>query len=361
MALKVVHCGTGIIGRAALDGILNHPDLDLVGMYVNSPEKVGRDAASFIERDAVGVVTTNDWNELLALKPDCLAYFADSIGRELDAAADIHRFLEAGSNAVTASVFAWAYPPDVPPEFSAVHDACAKGGTSAFFSGVDPGWATTDLAIASLAIVDEVECITVTELGYWGDYEAEFVCREYFGFGQLPGFEPLLIKGGFLHQMWAPTLKQLAHVMGVEIEDWNIVYETDCLDHDIETGFGTVKAGTAAVVHFELQAINDGRPFAVVEHVDRVGFDAGLQWKAPYGPERISYRIEITGKPDFTIEYNFGGKGAPPLKSPPIPYGAKSTAMPCINAIPAVCAARPGLLWPLDLPHVTTRNVRRKK
>lgn len=362
MALRVVHSGTGMIGRAALDGILNHPDLELVGMYVQSPEKLGQDVGAFINRPPVGIKTTNSWDELLALKPDCLSYQSNSIARELEAAQDVCRFLENGVNAVTASVFAWAYPPAVPPEFAMVHEACAKGGSSAFFSGSDPGWATTDLAIAALTMADEVECVRVMELGYWGEYEAEFVCREYFGFGQPPGFTPLLIKGGFLEQMWKPTLMQICAAMGVEIEGWNIVYETDCLDHDVQTGFGVVKAGTASVVHFELQALNGGRPVAVVEHVDRIGWNAGPQWKAPFGPGKFAFRIEVEGNPGYTLEHQMTHDRNPPpgLGAMGNVSAGKSTAMPLINAIPAVCAARPGLLSLFDIPHCVTRNVRRK-
>ena len=51
-------------------------------------------------------------------------------------------------------------------------------------------------------------------------------------------------------------LHQLAEVLGVEIDELTrVLYETDCLDHDVETGFGTVEAGTASVVHFEFQAL----------------------------------------------------------------------------------------------------------
>ena len=117
-----------------------------------------------------------------------------------------------------------------------------------------------------------------------GDYPAEFVCRQYFGFGQPADFEPIYISGGFLKTMWAPTPLHLADVLDVEVQDWNIVYETDSVDHDVETGFGTVAAGTTSVVHFELQALNGGRPIAIVEHADRVAHDAGPQWPAPYGP-----------------------------------------------------------------------------
>ncbi|WP_235498311.1 dihydrodipicolinate reductase [Frankia sp. R43] len=370
VTLRVVHSGTGLIGRATLDGILNHPDLELVGMFVQSPEKIGKDAGEFVRRPATGVIATNDWDELLDLAPDCLSYQSDSIGREVDAANDVCRFLEAGVNAVTASIFAWGYPADVPARFAHVHDACARGNSSAYFSGSDPGWATTDLALAALRMADEVECIRVCELGYWGGYTAEYVCREYFGFGQAPGFEPILVKGGFLRQMWEPTLKVLCDAMGVEIEDWNIVYESDSLDHDVTTGFGVVRAGTASVIRFELQALNGGRPVAVVEHVDRVGMGAGPQWKAPFGPEVFAFRIEVEGRPSFTLEHQVSSRphgsdaGDPSDPSSSLMRGGlvmagKSTAMPLVNAIPAVCAARPGLLGPRDIGHPVSRNVRR--
>ena len=135
--------------------------------------------------------------------------------------------------------------------------------------------------------------------------------------------------------MWAPTLQQLADVLGVEIEETRVRYETDSLDHDVETGFGTVAAGTASVVHFEYQALSGGKPFAVVEHVDCVARDVGKQWKQPYGPTDFAFRVAVEGEPSFEVEMTFG-KGGDTL-----------SAMPVLNAIPAVCGARPGLLGPL--------------
>jgi hypothetical protein len=350
VAYRVVHCGTGNVGAAALQGILNHPDLELVGQYVWSPEKVGVDSGSLCGMPDTGVLATDDWDELLDLDAECLSYFGDSIGNELDSAMEVCRFLERGTNAVTISIFPWAYPPVVPPEFEApVLEACARGSSTAFFTGVDPGWATTDLAIAALACADRVDCVRVQELGWFGDYTSEFSMRQYFGFGQPSDFEPILVSGGFLQQMWAPTLLQIAEVLGVEIDDWNILYETDGVDHDVKTGFGILEAGTTSVVHFELQALSGGHPIAVVEHADRVARGAGPQWPEPYGPRDLSYRIEIEGDPSYSLELNFGGDGG----------GAKITAMPAINAIPAVCVADVGLKGPLDIPRYHTRNARR--
>jgi hypothetical protein len=346
VSYRVVHCGTGNVGAAALRAILQHPDLELVGHFVNTPAKAGRDSGEIVEVEPVGIIATSDWGELVDLGADCLIYFGDSIGREREAIADLVPFLERGTNVVSFSAFALAHPATAPADVRELIDAaCRTGSSSCYFTGIDPGWATTDLAIAALAVAHRVDCIRVLELGWWGNYTAEFVCREYFGFGKPPGFEPILLTGGFIEQMWSPTLHQLADVLDVEIEEFRTVYETDCLDHDEVTGFGVVEAGTASVVRFELQALSGGRPFAVVEHVDAVARGVGKQWKQPFGPEDMSYRIEIEGDPTFTVEINMGDTGT------------TLSAMPVLNAVPGVCQARPGLLGPLDVPRYWARNV----
>jgi hypothetical protein len=348
MALRVVHCGTGNVGEFALRYLIRDQELELVGHYVWSPGKLGVDSGTLCGEEATGIITTDDWEDLVNLKADCLAYFGDAIGHEEESIRDVVPFLESGTNVVSLSAFALAHPATAPAELrEPIEAACQAGESSMFFSGIDPGWATTDLAIAALAPAGRVDCVRVLELGYWGEYTAEFVCREYFGFGKPPGFEPILMTAGFLEKMWQPTLHHIAGALGVEIEGWEKSYETDCLDHDVETGFGAVKAGTAAVVRFELRAMAGGRPIAVVEHVDAVGRGAGKQWKAPFGPYDMTHRVEIEGDPSFTVEI-----GYPPGQ------GGPATALAVLNSIPAVCAARPGLLGPLDVPRYWSRNVR---
>jgi hypothetical protein len=347
MTLRVVHCGTGNMGMEALRGIIHHPDLELVGQYVSSADKKGIDSGVIAGQDPVGVCATNNWNELLALKPDCLSYFGNAFGREKAAQEDICRFLEAGINAVTIVMFPWAHPATCPPDYlEPVETACKKGRSTAFFTGIDPGWATTDLAIASLACADKIQTVRVLELGWWGDYSAEYACREVFGFGQPPGYQPLLVTGNLIRDMWSPTIHELADALGVAIDELRVVYETDCTSVDIECGFGTVKAGTAAAVHFELQGMVKGKPVVIVEHNDLVGRGVGKKWRLPFGPKELAYRVEVEGDPGYTVELNFDY--AP---------GAKITAMPAINAIPTICAASSGLKGPLDIPRYWGKNV----
>ena len=105
MAYRVVHCGTGNVGVAGLQGILNHPELELVGQYVWSPEKVGVDTGSLCDMPETGVITTDNWDELFDLHADCLSYFGDSLGQRARIRGQRLSLPQRGTNAVTISTF----------------------------------------------------------------------------------------------------------------------------------------------------------------------------------------------------------------------------------------------------------------
>ena len=52
MSYKVIQWATGGVGRAALECILDHPELELVGCWVHSTEKHGVDAGVLAGRAA---------------------------------------------------------------------------------------------------------------------------------------------------------------------------------------------------------------------------------------------------------------------------------------------------------------------
>jgi hypothetical protein len=53
--IRVVVWSTGGVGSIAIDAIGRRPDLDLVGVWVHSPEKVGRDAGELAGGGSIGV------------------------------------------------------------------------------------------------------------------------------------------------------------------------------------------------------------------------------------------------------------------------------------------------------------------
>jgi 4-hydroxy-tetrahydrodipicolinate reductase len=72
---RVVQWATGNIGTRSLREVIAHPDLELVGVWVHSPEKVGLDAAQLCNAaSATGVIATHDIDDVIALRPDCVLY-----------------------------------------------------------------------------------------------------------------------------------------------------------------------------------------------------------------------------------------------------------------------------------------------
>jgi hypothetical protein len=63
---RVIQWATGGVGKAAIQGVLRHPELELVGCWVHSADKSGRDVGELAGEGPIGVLATNDIDELLA-------------------------------------------------------------------------------------------------------------------------------------------------------------------------------------------------------------------------------------------------------------------------------------------------------
>src|SRR4051795_6843589 len=74
MGLRVVQWATGGVGVAAIKGVLEHPELELVGCWVHSEGKAGKDVGAIIGTEPLGVIATNSVDEILALEADAVVY-----------------------------------------------------------------------------------------------------------------------------------------------------------------------------------------------------------------------------------------------------------------------------------------------
>lgn len=114
--LRVVVWSTGGIGSIAVRAVAENPGTDLVGVWVHSPEKAGRDAGELVGIGPIGVTATDDADALIALRPDCVVYAASGPERDAGAMPDYIRLLEAGINVVTTTTNRLIYPPAFEPE-----------------------------------------------------------------------------------------------------------------------------------------------------------------------------------------------------------------------------------------------------
>ncbi len=318
MPYRVIQWSTGNVGRFALRCVIGHPELELVGVWVSSAVKAGKDAGELCGVGPVGVHATTDAEALLRLDADCVCYTATADLRPFEAVEDICRILASGKNVVSSSIVPLVHPRSFFPEVrDKLEDACRQGETSCFTSGIDPGFANDLLPLTLSGLCERWEEVRILEIINYATYDQPQVLFETMGFGKPLDHTPLLLAPGSLTFAWGGT--------------------------------HTVEPGTMAALRFEVQGIVAGRPAIVVEHVTRLDDELAPEW--PQG--RGSYRVLIKGTPSMRCEFEFADE-----KGDHAVGGVLLTATRIVNAIPVVCGARPGLLSALDLPLVTGRGLR---
>ena len=351
MTYRVIQWSTGNVGARALRASIEHPDLELVGLWVHSPDKVGRDAGELAGLATTGVLATNDVDALLALDADVVSHNATGDLRPQEAVAEMCRFLESGKNVVSSSVVSLLYPPSADPRVvERLEQACATGNASLFTSGIDPGFANDLLPLTLAGFCEEIASVRVQEILNYATYDQPEVLFETMGFGKPLDYPALLLLPGSISVAWAGVVEMMAAAMGVELDRIEEVCERRGADETFSFPLGTIEQGTMEALRFEVQGIVADRPAIVVEHVTRLRDHAAPDWPQQHGSG--SYVIRIDGRPSLECELKFEGPDGDHNTG-----GLIATAMRLLNAIPAVCDAPAGVLSTLDLPLVTSRNV----
>ncbi|MEZ0365615.1 dihydrodipicolinate reductase [Mycobacterium sp. pUA109] len=358
--IKVGVWGPGSMGVIALRAVIDHPELELVDLVVHSDTKAGRDAGELCGADPVGVVATQDPAALLAGDTDAVVYAAAANLRPLEAVQDMASLLRAGKNVVSCSVVPLVFPDAVDAALTEpLREAALTGGASFFTTGIDTGFANDVLPLVLSGVARSITSVRVTEMFNYATYPDPVAVYDILGFGKPPEATPIAAAPGVFTFGWGPVLHQLAAGLGVRIDDVEERVERVAADEAFDTPTGHIDAGTIAAMRSVLTGYVDGTPTFVVDHVTRMRDDIAPDWPQPQisiAPRDLGfgaasgrgvYRVEIDGSPSVRCELELADDHDHDL-------GARiAGACRMVNAIPAVCAAAPGLLSALDLPLVT--------
>ena len=351
MVYRVIQWSTGNVGAFALRCVLEHPELELAGVYVNSDAKSGQDAGDLCGMPKTGIRASRDVTALLALPADCVCYTATADLRPMEAIEDLCRILAAGKNVVSSSLVALVHPKSFFAEARArLAQACERGGTSLFTSGIDPGFANDILPLVLSGVCGHWQELRCYEIINYATYNQPQVLFDTMGFGKPLDSTPLLLTPGALEYAWGGSVQLLAEGLGVKLDSVVAQYEKRPALKPIQIGSHSVATGTLAALRFEVKGIVQGKPAIVVEHVTRLDDALAPEWPSGNG----SYRVEIKGFPNMRLEFEFEDEHGDHAIG-----GVILTATRIVNAIPDVCAAPAGLLSALDLPLITGRGLYR--
>lgn len=352
MSVRVVAWSTGNVGRHVLAGIANRADLELVGLWVSNPDKVGQDAGRLAGLDhGLGVKATNSVEEIIALEPDCVVNTAMADDRLFEAIADLERLLSAGINVVASGPVFLSFPSGPAVDMAdGVRQAALDGGVSIYVNGIDPGFANDWLPLSLTSISERIDEVRCSEILNYNTYNQRMIVFDVMGFGKPMDDVPMLLQPGILTLAWGSVVHQIAAGLGVDLDEIEEFYERVPATHTFDIDCGTIEEGMVAGLHFELRGKVNGKAVIVLEHVTRVHDDIAPDWPQPAGEG--CYRVQITGEPNYTLDLQLLGTDGDHNTA-----GLKATAMRLVNSIPAVVDAPPGLITSLDLPLVTGKGL----
>jgi len=345
MTYRVIQWATGGVGRAAIEGVLEHPELELVGCWVHTPDKVGRDVGALIGREALGVTATSDVEALLATDADCVIYspfMADS--------STVDRLLESGKNVVTP--LGWFFPPG--DERDRVDGVCRRAGVTLHGTGIHPGGITERFPLMLSALVGSVTHVRAEEFSDIRTYGAPDVVRDWMLFGTTPEEARGSIMADALGAGFRQSVWMVAHELGLRLDpQLRTTHEMAVATAPVDSPIGPIGPGKVAAQRFRWEGLVDGQP-VVTAAVNWLMGEDHLDPPWEFGPQGLRFEVEVTGDPGVFVTF----KGLHPhsieegLRRNP---GVVTTAMHCVNAVPYVCRAEPGLRTYLDLPLVAGR------
>jgi hypothetical protein len=342
---RVIQWATGGVGRAAIEGVLTHPELELVGCWVHSPGKDGRDVGELIGGPPVGVAATNDVEQILSVEADCVIY-APMLAQPKVVA----RILRSGKNVVTP--VGWWYPQ---PEHAAdLQAACAEGGVTLHGTGIHPGGITEKFPLMVSALSNAVTHVRAEEFSDIRTYAAAEVVRDVMLFGKSPEEASTSIMTTVLGQGFKQSIHMVADEMGFAIEpELRTTHEVAVATAPIDSPIGVIEPGQVAAQRFRWEGLVDGEP-AVVAAVNWFMGQEHFDPPWSFGPEGERFEVEITGDPPVLLTFH-------ELHPSSIEEGLRrnrgivATANHCVNSVPYVCRAEPGIRTYLDLPLVAGR------
>ena len=334
---RVVQWATGNVGTRSLRAVIEHPRLELVGVYVHSAEKAGKDAGALCGLGHVGVNATNSIDDVLALKPDCVLYMQR--GFNVD---DVCRLLSKGINVVATRDEVQYAPTTDPGVRTRIEAACREGKSSIHATGSSPGFATEVMPLVLTSLSRRVDTVTIDEFADLSTRNSPQLLFDIMGFGRPPtSFDEQrlnVMKHSFGH-----SLHLVADALGVPLEGLRVHGEAGIARKDTRIAAGVIEKGTVAATRISVEGLRGGRAFIRFRANWYCSADVEQDWEL----RDSGWRVVVEGDTPLDVSIRF-----PVAAEDYAAFTPGLTAHRAVNAVPLVCEAAPGQRSSLELSYV---------
>jgi len=345
MAYRVIQWATGAMGKSCLRAVIDHPAMELVGLYVYGGDKVGRDAGDIARREPTGVIATRDMGEILALDADVVIHAARLAPPYGSHDADILALLASGKNVI--SINGYSRPQYWNGErLAALQAACDKGGSSLMAAGLNPGFAAEQIAVIASGVCQALDHIEIVEsVDCRAVRNPDYVFR-VLGFGSDPAAvdpnDPAWGPASSLNGMYVEVLSAMAEHLGLTLDRIDTDHVVLPASEDLHVAAGAIPEGRISHVNWRWRAIVDGAPKLTMS----------IHWymETAHLPDADPplWRIHVVGQPGVRIAVDLEKRAGDPTPTSAEQLGVAGLVL---NTIPLVCAAAPGVVTrPLATP-----------
>lgn len=342
---RIAVWGTGNMGATAIRSATGFPGLELAAVITSSPEKAGRDAATFAKLDApTGVEATTDVDAALA-QCDAVAYMSSGDIRPEEALAEIERCLRAGKQVVTPSLYSLYDPASAPAEWvERLTDAAVAGNSALLVSGVDPGWGNDALAVIAAGLCTRIRTIRCQEIFDYSTYNQPHSVRVLCGFGGSMDETPMMLLPSIPTMVWGGNVRLIGRGLGLEIDEITETVERLPLTEAVDNVMGRFEAGTQGAFRLQVIGWANGVERVVIEHITRIDPACAPDWPQP--DEGVGdHRVIVDGDPQLSIVVRADVPGGTRADG-----GNTTAANRLLGAIDWLATQKPGIYDGLDVP-----------
>ncbi|MBU2513968.1 hypothetical protein KJ966_21725 [bacterium] len=338
MKYKVIQWATGAMGKSCLRAVIDHPDLELAGLFVYSNSKAGLDAGEIAKREATGIFATRNIDEILSLDADVVIHAPRLQPPYTHHNFDICRLLASGKNVI--SINGHTYPQYWGKKYlNTFEKACRQGRSTLFGTGLNPGFIVEKIAAVATGLCSQIDHICISEIADGTLMQNPNYVFDILGFGARCGSidpnDPDWAPAEILNGMYKEVVAGLVDRLGLKLER----IETDHImlpaTQDLSIPAGRIKKGTIGHTNWRWHGIVNRKRFITLS-ISWIMETAHLK-----NPDYNLWNIDIRGLPGVKMAIDLKNPDDYPFRTSPEQLAVASSV---VNSIPAVCKATPGVM-----------------
>jgi len=329
--VRVIIWGFGAMGSGMADMLLSKKGVDIVGAVGGTNSKVGKSMYDVIETprgDRPEVIIGKAEDIIKEGAADIVLVCTDSFTKNVFPRLKL--VMEQKINVITCAE-EMAYPQAQQPELAKELDEIAKAnGVTVLGTGINPGLIMDLLVVIMTGCCRSVEHILSKRVNSLSPFGPTVMEEQGIGITKddfINGVKTGKLSG---HVGFPESAGMIADAIGWEIDKLEQSMNPIMTDVDRKSPYGFAKAGNVAGCSMEATAYSNGKEIIKMEHPQQIE------------PEQVGIStgdyVIIKGDPNINM-----------INSPEVPGGIGTIAM-CVNMIPHVINANPGLHTMLDLP-----------